>query len=133
MSGFRWLDVRDIRMMHSRMIAEFGGSDGVRDDGLLESAVARPQNLAAYGEPSLAQLAASLAYGIARNHAFVDGNKRVAFAIMVIFLRLNGFALRTTADDAEAFLIDEVIQARTPLPQIATWIEEHIEETEMSS
>ena len=84
---------------HAEQIAEHGGGEGVRDAGLLESAMARPQNLAAYGTPDAAELAAAYAYGIARNHPFVDGNKRTAAVVSETFLMLNGHVL--TASDAE--------------------------------
>jgi death-on-curing protein len=84
---------------HRDQLATHGGGDGVRDLGLLEGAMARPQNLAAYGEPDAAALAASYAYGIARNHPFVDGNKRTAAVVAETFLILNGRVL--TATDAE--------------------------------
>jgi len=103
MSEIRWLADRDIRLIHSRMIADFGGADGVRDSGLLASAVMRPQNLSAYGEPTPADLAASLAYGIASNHPFVDGNKRSALVAADVFLQINGWEL--TAGEAEATVV----------------------------
>jgi death-on-curing protein len=89
--------------IHDRQLAEHGGSDGVRDDNLLESALARPQQLYFYGEPApdLADLAASLAYGLARNHPFVDGNKRTAAVACETFLELNGMTLE--AEDLELF------------------------------
>lgn len=99
----RWI-TREIAMAaHAQSLADHGGSPGVRDEGLLASALARPQNLAAYGEPSLHELAASLAYGLAKNHPFIDGNKRTAFLCAYAFLGLNGFEL--DADDAEAAAI----------------------------
>lgn len=84
---------------HAEQLAEHGGGEGVRDASLLESAMARPQNLALYGDPDVAALAASYAYGIARNHPFVDGNKRTAAVVSETFLMLNGFLLDVT--DAE--------------------------------
>lgn len=84
---------------HREQLAEHGGSDGVRDMGLFESAMARPMNLAAYGEPDAAALAAGYAYGLARNHPFVDGNKRTAAVVSETFLELNGWTLE--ASDAE--------------------------------
>ena len=84
---------------HAEQIAEHGGGEGVRDPGALESAMARPRNLAGYGEPDVADLAAAYAFGIARNHPFVDGNKRTAAVVSETFLLLNGFTL--TATDAE--------------------------------
>ncbi len=97
MSGPRWLRLEVVLAVHEQQIAEHGGSTGLRDRGLLESALARPQQKAAYGEPDLADLAAAYAFGIARNHPFVDGNKRVAFVALELFLRLNGLEL--VADD----------------------------------
>ncbi|MBA2770584.1 MAG: type II toxin-antitoxin system death-on-curing family toxin [Sphingomonas sp.] len=84
---------------HAEQLAEHGGGEGVRDMKLLESAMARPQNLAAYGDPDAAALAAAYAFGIARNHPFVDGNKRTAAVVSETFLILNGHALE--AKDAE--------------------------------
>jgi death-on-curing protein len=84
---------------HDEQIAEHGGGTGVRDHGLFQSAMARPINLAAYGEPDAAALAAAYAYGIARNHPFIDGNKRTAAVVSETFLALNGW--RLTASDAE--------------------------------
>jgi death-on-curing protein len=96
-----WLLEETITAIHHRQIAEHGGSEGLRDEGLLLSALARPQNLLAYGEPApdLASLAAAYAYGIARNHPFVDGNKRTALVASRTFLILNGVDLETTQDD----------------------------------
>lgn len=96
----RFLEAPLVRAMHLELIAEYGGSDGVRDAGLLESALARPGNLAAYGEPDFFALAAAYAYGISRNHPFVDGNKRVAFVCMAVFLELNGWQLNATQESA---------------------------------
>ncbi len=97
----KWIRVTlDVALAaHGEQIAEHGGGEGVRDATLLESAIARPQNLAAYGEPEASALAAAYAYGIARNHPFVDGNKRTAAVVSETFLMLNGYEL--TATDAE--------------------------------
>lgn len=84
---------------HAEQLAEHGGGEGVRDAGLMASALARPQNLVAYGDPDAPALAAAYAYGIARNHPFVDGNKRTAAVVSETFLTLNGYEL--TASDAE--------------------------------
>jgi len=96
-----WLLEETLTAIHHRQIAEHGGSEGLRDEGLLLSALARPQNLLAYGEPApdLASLAAAYAYGIARNHPFVDGNKRAALVAARTFLILNGVDLKATQDD----------------------------------
>ena len=81
MSRWTWVLDAAALAMHREQIAEHGGGDGIRDHGLFESAMARPQNLAAYGDPAAAELAASYAFGIARNHAFIDGNKRTAAVV----------------------------------------------------
>ena len=87
----RWLTLRMVRAIHDRMLAEFGGLSGVRDEGLLESALARPQHLFHYGEAvTLFQLAASYCYGLVRNHPFIDGNKRTGFVVARVFLLFNG-------------------------------------------
>ena len=99
MSGWVWVELRDALAIHDAQLGEHGGASGVRDQGLLESALARPQNLAAYGDRDSAALAASYAFGIARNHPFVDGNKRTALVVLEFFLALNGWVL--TADDVD--------------------------------
>ena len=91
--------------IHSEQLALFGGPDGLRDRGLLESALARPINKHAYGDDDLASLAASYAFGIARNHPFVDGNKRVAFAAFLVFLGLNGVTFRVAPAQATASIL----------------------------
>ena len=87
-------------LLHAESLAEHGGSAGVRDEGLLDSALARPLNLVAYGDPDFADLAASYAFGIAKNHAFVDGNKRAALLSAGLFLALNGFRMTASQVDA---------------------------------
>ena len=96
-----WLTGADVLAIHDQLIAEHGGADGIRDINLLASALARPQQLFAYGqpEPDIAALAAAYAFGIAKNHAFVDGNKRTSAVVTEAFLRLNGLGL--TATDIE--------------------------------
>ena len=84
-----WLDVYEVVDMHAEQLARFGGPEGIRDPGLLESAILRPVNQWHYGQTDMAALAAAYAFGIARNHAFVDGNKRTAFHAMMVFLRVN--------------------------------------------
>ena len=96
---WRWVSVEAALIAHREQLAEHGGGDGVRDSALLESAMARPVNLAAYGDPDAAALAASYAYGIARNHPFIDGNKRTAVVVSEAFLGLNGFSVNVS--DAE--------------------------------
>ena len=97
-----WIDRSVFIAIHDQQLAEHGGSTGIRDAGLLDSALARPQNLAAYGDPDFADLAAAYGYGIASNHPFIDGNKRTAFVAVELFLELNDHTL--TADDADCVL-----------------------------
>lgn len=101
MTEIVWLLEEAVRAVHSRQISEHGGRPGLRDEGLLLSALARPQNLAAYGDPTpdLAALAASYAFGIARNHPFIDGNKRVALVAARTFLLINGADLEATQEE----------------------------------
>jgi death-on-curing protein len=85
-----WVSVDDAILSHQQSIANYGGSEGVRDAGSLESALAYPQNIAAHGDPGLAELAAGYLFAVAKNHAFVDGNKRTAWTVMRLFVALNG-------------------------------------------
>jgi death on curing protein len=95
-----WLDARDAIAVHDRQLAEHGGAIGIRDPGLLDSALARPVNRWNYGADSAADLAAAYAYGVARNHPFIDGNKRTAWVLARLFLAINGHKLAFTAEDA---------------------------------
>ena len=95
-----WILERTVLAAHDRLLAAHGGAAGVRDVGLLESALARPQQHYAYGSPDLIELAALYTAGLVRNHPFIDGNKRTGFAIGVAFLELNGFAFEATEEDA---------------------------------
>lgn len=97
---YEWLSLRDALAMHEEQLVEHGGAEGVRDQGLLESALARPQNLLAYGDPDLADLAAAYAAGVARNHPFVDGNKRTAWMLAVTFLDIQGYDVGADFVDA---------------------------------
>lgn len=94
-----WVLPEVVLAFHERLLAEHGGSFGIRDAGLLDSALARPQNLLAYGSPTLCELAAAYAFGLMKNHPFIDGNKRIGFATAVLFLELNGFHFRATEVD----------------------------------
>ncbi len=121
-----WLDKRIALAIHEELIREYGGLGGVRDEGLLESALARPQNLAAYGDPTLAEMAAAYAFGIARNHPFVDGNKRTALMAVYTFLRTNG--LRLIAPEVEAVaVIRDLAAGELGEEELARWIEENME------
>jgi death-on-curing protein len=101
----RWLLVEEILVAHERQIARFGGMPGIRDQGILESAIARPQNKWVYEPSELADLAAAYAFGLAKNHPFVDGNKRVAFVAMMMFLRLNGVRFAPQQEAATAAIL----------------------------
>jgi death on curing protein len=119
-----WIDPSVVLAIHDEQLAEHGGATGIRDAGLLESALGRPQNLAAYGDPDHADLAAAYAYGIARNHPFVDGNKRTAFVAAELFLALNGFDL--TAEDTDCVLTMLALAAgELTEPAFAAWIRHH--------
>ncbi len=98
--SWRWVDKRLLLILHDESLAEHGGAAGLRDEGLLDSALARPLNLLAYGDPDAADLAAAYGLGIAKNHAFVDGNKRAAFLSVGLFLALNGYRLNAAQADA---------------------------------
>jgi len=126
-----WVRDETALAIHGRQIAEHGGSEGVRDRGLLESARARPKNLFAYSSPkastviSLPQLAASYAHGIAKNHPFVDGNKRTAFVVCELFLRLNDHSISATAEEKYlAFL--SLAEGTLSEEKFAAWIQEHL-------
>lgn len=115
-----YLTIEEALDLHRQLLERFGGAEGVRDPGLLESALARPRT--GYYD-SLSEQAAALMQSLAGNHAFVDGNKRMAFAATAVFLRMNGYRLEVDADEAERFLIDEVIQGHADVATITTWVE----------
>ncbi len=100
--SWRWISKQALLLLHAESLAAHGGGQGLRDEGLLDSALTRPQNLAAYGNPDHAALAASYGLGLAKNHAFVDGNKRAALLATGLFLYLNGW--RLTASQADTTL-----------------------------
>ena len=98
-TGCPWIAKPVVLAIHEAQLATHGGQAGIRDEGLLESALARPQNLCAYGNPDAFDLAAAYAFGISANHPFVDGNKRTAFVVSVTFLRLSGLRLTAPKDE----------------------------------
>lgn len=116
-----WVELDVVLAIHEEQIAEHGGGVGIRDIGLLESALARPLNLAAFGEPDLAALAAAYAFGICRNHPFVDGNKRTAFVVCELFLALNGQAL-TAADGDCVSTILALAAGELDEGALTTWV-----------
>jgi len=97
---FTWIDRRALLLLHGESLVLHGGAPGVRDEGLLDSALARPENLAAYGQPDVFDCAAAYAFGLAKNHPFIDDNKRAGFLGAGLFLRLNGFRLTASQQDA---------------------------------
>lgn len=120
-----WIITEVASAAHAEQLAEHGGAEGVRDAGALESAMLRPRNLAEYGEPDVAALAAAYAFGIARNRPFVDGNKRTALVVCETFLALNGHALRAT--DAEAVVAILALAAgELSEDELADWFRHHL-------
>ena len=122
--NWRWVDRRALLLLHADSLAEHGGAVGLRDEGLLDSALARPLNLAAYGEPDFAALAASYGVGLAKNHAFVDGNKRAAFLAVGLFLALNGQRLVASQVDATTIML-AVAAGSLDEAGFADWIRRH--------
>jgi death-on-curing protein len=120
-----WCDKPEVLVAHSRQLAEHGGSDGIRDEGLFDSALAKPRNVFAYADsPTLPMLAASYAFGIARNHAFIDGNKRTALVICEGFLRFNG--LRLVAPPEEKYLTFlHLADGSLSETELAAWLAPH--------
>ena len=120
-----WIATEVALAAHAEQLAEHGGGDGIRDSGMLDSAMARPQNLAQYGEPDAAALAAAYAFGIARNHPFTDGNKRTAAVVSETFLMLNGYALGAT--DAELVVAFVALAAgELGEDELADWFRQHL-------
>jgi death-on-curing protein len=125
MSEPEWLDVDIVLDFHAEQLSLFGGADGIRDIGLLESALARPLNKFAYGETGLAELAAAYGFGVARNHPFVDGNKRTALASMIVFLGLNQLDLDAPQEEATAIVLSLAAGDITE-EALARWIADHL-------
>jgi death-on-curing protein len=119
--SFRWINRQALVLLHDESLAVHGGASGLRDEGMLESALARPENLAVYGAPDVFACAAAYAFGLAKNHPFVDGNKRVAFLACGVFLRLNGYRLLVSQVDAvEAVL--SLAAGDLSEPDFAAWL-----------
>ena len=120
-----WLRRDVILAIHDGQLAEHGGAQGLRDEGLLDSALARPQHLLSYGDPDASELAAAYAWGITRNHPFIDGNKRTALVAAELFLVLNGYELQ--ADDADCVVtMLQVAAGEMAEDDFAAWIRGHI-------
>jgi death on curing protein len=123
-ASWRWVDRRALELLHDESVAEHGGAAGLRDKGLLESALARPLNLAAYGEPDVHALAAAYGVGLAKNHPFVDGNKRAAFLAVGMFLALNRWRLTASQADATLTML-AVASGQMDEPAFARWLRQH--------
>ena len=121
-----WIREIEVLAFHAQQIALFGGSDGVRDRGLLDSALARPKNLFAYAERALtmAELAAAYAVGISSNHPFVDGNKRTAMQVAFVFLEFNGFPVTASQEEACLTFLSLAAGEMTEV-ELALWLAEH--------
>ena len=121
MSRFHWIARRTILAVHAAQIAEHGGIAGIRDEGLLDSALARPEHKAHYREDDPAALAAAYAYGIARNHPFLDGNKRTALVALELFLMKNGYRLTASDEDAVVTFL-RLAAGEIGEDELAAWI-----------
>ncbi|MDP3538643.1 MAG: type II toxin-antitoxin system death-on-curing family toxin [Azonexus sp.] len=121
---FTWINRRALLLLHGESLVLHGGAQGIRDEGLLDSALARPENLAAYGTPDVFDCAAAYAFGLAKNHPFIDGNKRAGFLGAGMFLRLNGHRMTATPQDATltmlALAASEITEA-----DYAHWLRTH--------
>ncbi|MDH6166531.1 death-on-curing protein [Variovorax boronicumulans] len=125
MSTWRWIDRRTLILLHDESLAEHGGASGLRDETMLQSALARPLNLVSYGSPDVADLAAAYGLGLAKNHPFIDGNKRAAFLSVGLFLALNGQRLVATQAEATLVMLDVAASAMDE-SSFASWIRGHM-------
>jgi len=123
--SLRWIDKHALLLLHGESVADHGGSAGMRDEGLLDSALARAQNLAAYGEPDVAALASAYGFGISQNHPFVDGNKRAAFLSVGLFLALNGYRLAVTQVEATVAML-ALAAGELDEAEFAAWLRAHL-------
>lgn len=124
MSEPRWLSLDEVTAVHEKQLKRFGGPPGIRDAGALESALDRARNRFHYGETDMAALAAAYAFGLARNHAFVDGNKRIAFLTMMMFLRLNKIAFAPDQAQATAIILS-LAAGDTSEEALTRWIRDN--------
>ena len=121
-----WIAVTTVLAVHDEQLAEHGGESGVRDQGLLESALARPRQRLAYGSASLPELGASLAYGLCRNHPFVDGNTRTSLVVAELFLHINGTDLVASDEECVVTFL-KLASGELSEDQLATWVAAHSE------
>lgn len=126
MSSWKWVNRKVLLLLHEESLAEHGGASGLRDEGLLDSALARPVNLALYETPDVAALAASYGVGLAKNHPFVDGNTRAAFLAVGLFLMANGYRLRATQAEATLAVLS-VAASEMDETSFAAWLRAHIQ------
>ena len=122
--SWRWISKPALLLLHAESLAEHGGSPGIRDEGLFDSALARPQNLVACGQPDVAALAASYGWGIARNHPFIDGNKRAALLSVGLFLHLNDWRLTASQADTTRTML-ALAAGDLPEDTLADWLRRH--------
>jgi death on curing protein len=122
--NWHWIRKSALLLLQDESLAEHGGAAGIRDEGLMDSALARPLNLDAYGTPDFADLAASYTIGLAKNHAFVDGNKRAAFLATGLFLHLNGYRLKASQVDATLTML-AVASGEMDEAGFAVWLRKH--------
>ncbi len=123
MSRTRYPTIEEALYLHAELLERFGGSAGIIDLGLLESALGRPRS--GYYD-SLSEQAAALMQSLALNHCFIDGNRRVAFALTAAFLLMNGFDLEVPPKEGERFIVKGLIQKKMAVPEIASWLEAHM-------
>ena len=121
---FTWINRRALLLLHGESLVVHGGAQGIRDEGLLDSALARPENLALYGQPDVFDCAAAYAFGLAKNHPFIDGNKRTGFVAAELFLRLNGYALEATDADCVLTMLG-VAAGDVSEEAFAQWLRAH--------
>ena len=126
MTDWKWINRKALLLLHDESLAEHGGATGLRNEGLLDSALARPLNVALYSDPDVAGLAASYGVGLAKNHAFVDGNKRAAFLAVGLFLAINGYRLVATQADATLTMLG-VASGDLDEGALADWIRNRIQ------
>lgn len=129
MTEWKWLNRSVLIAIHDAQLAEHGGGSGIRDEALFDSALSRPLNLAVYGDHDVASLAAAYGFGLSKNHAFVDGNKRIALISMQLFLEINGWRLTATDDECVSAMIG-VAAGDIPEIGLAQWVREHILQSE---
>ena len=120
-TDWKWIDQEVVLAIHDQQIAEHGGANGVRDMGLIESALARPRNLASYSVSDVFELAAEYGYGIARNHGFIDGNKRTAYVVTRLFLVLNGHDLKAKATE-RVLVFEKLGKGELKPDEFAEWL-----------